>query len=201
MSALSRLKLDNDTKEKDLKSKYQKATRNLTFCNRTLIAKLTTLAEENKDYAEVIIDSIDDYLENIRDAPMKLPVLHLINSIITYESTKVSYLQLFEERIHRLWTNVLYAPSCNENIKRELIEMKNSWIGLLTEETLAALENSSVVSSPAMHVNAEHNSSKGSNDTDEKSEKCKLKDKSEKGKLKDFEEYVTTASQLTSFAS
>jgi len=56
---------EKDFKEKNLKTKYQKMVRNLTFSNETLIVKLTNLAAENKECAECIVDCIDEQLENV----------------------------------------------------------------------------------------------------------------------------------------
>ncbi|KAH8398962.1 hypothetical protein KR222_004292 [Zaprionus bogoriensis] len=121
---------------------YLSSLTDLNCNSKPLINMLTMLAEENINYAHVIVRVVEYHISQV--APeFKLPILYLIDSII--KNVKSSYVQLFGQCIVNIFLNafesVQHSPSqVLEKVRERMYLLRQTWNEVFPPSKMYALD-------------------------------------------------------------
>lgn len=163
---------------REVSESYLSSLTDLTINSKPLITMLTILAEENAEYASVIVDTIERHIAAVRPEH-KLPILYLIDSIV--KNTQ-SYKKHFNFKIVNIFCDAF--SKVNERIREKMYHLRQTWNDVFPKTKLYTLDvkvnnidpNWPVISyieskSPAIHVNPnffkQQNATSGNTLTDE----------------------------------
>lgn len=145
---------------KEVSEAYMSSLTDLTMNSKPLISMLTMLAEENIEYASVIVDTIEKHIVHVR-SDFKLPILYLIDSI-------VKNLQSYRKHVNMKIVNIFcdVFSKVNEQIREKMFQLRQTWNDVFPQTKLFTLDvkvnsidpNWPITAqiqpkSPAIHVN------------------------------------------------
>jgi hypothetical protein len=116
---------------------FKSSLSDLTSSSNSLINKLTTLAEESNQFAESIVEVIENHILNVAPASKKLPCLYLIDSMMK-NIRKGSYLKLFMPNIANVFSTVFVQG--DKNTRRSMFTLRKTWSNMLNKHQLDALD-------------------------------------------------------------
>ncbi|XP_037825471.1 pre-mRNA cleavage complex 2 protein Pcf11-like [Lucilia sericata] len=96
---------------------------------------LTMLAEENIEYAAVIVKVVEDHIAKV-PSEIKLPILYLIDSIV--KNVKSTYVQLFSQCIVNIFCGAF--EKVNEKIRERMYALRQTWNEVFSAQRLYALD-------------------------------------------------------------
>ena len=103
--------------------------------SKPMIAMLTQLTEDYKEYDRELVRTIEDVIYEVA-ADRKLPYLYLIDSICKHVG--LEYITLFARRLVPLFSHVYAA--CNAEVKRALVRLRKTWCKLFPDYLLNELD-------------------------------------------------------------
>ncbi|CAF1000990.1 unnamed protein product [Brachionus calyciflorus] len=109
----------------------------LTQNLKPVIISLTMLAEDYCRSDIYISKAIEEYIDQV-SPDIKILGLYLIDSIMKNFKTNTSYIKIFERNIISLFERVFRAV--DENNRKALYKLRQTWIDLFTVETLYELD-------------------------------------------------------------
>ncbi|KAH8384791.1 hypothetical protein KR093_008328 [Drosophila rubida] len=121
---------------------YLSSLTDLNCNSKPLINMLTMLAEENINYAQVIVRVVEYHISQV-PPEFKLPILYLIDSII--KNVKSSYVQLFGQCIVNIFLNafesVQHSPSqVLEKVRERMYLLRQTWNEVFPASKMYALD-------------------------------------------------------------
>ncbi|XP_023168647.2 uncharacterized protein LOC111597926 isoform X2 [Drosophila hydei] len=121
---------------------YLSSLTDLNCNSKPLINMLTMLAEENINYAHVIVRVVEYHISQV-PPEFKLPILYLIDSII--KNVKSSYVQLFGQCIVNIFLNafesVQHSPSqVLEKVRERMYLLRQTWNDVFPASKMYALD-------------------------------------------------------------
>ncbi|KAM8712027.1 hypothetical protein ACLKA7_012533 [Drosophila subpalustris] len=121
---------------------YLSSLTDLNCNSKPLINMLTMLAEENINYAPVIVRVVEYHISQV-PPEFKLPILYLIDSII--KNVKSSYVQLFGQCIVNIFLNafesVQHSPSqVLEKVRERMYLLRQTWNEVFPASKMYALD-------------------------------------------------------------
>lgn len=145
---------------KEVSEAYMSSLTDLTMNSKPLISMLTMLAEENIEYASIIVDTIEKHIVHVR-SDFKLPILYLIDSIV---KNLQSYRKHVNIKIVNIFCDVF--GKVNEQIREKMFQLRQTWNDVFPQTKLFTLDvkvnsidpNWPITAqiqpkSPAIHVN------------------------------------------------
>ncbi|XP_037956673.1 uncharacterized protein LOC119686229 isoform X2 [Teleopsis dalmanni] len=156
MDMNSKLHKENEDR---VAEEYLSSLSDLTCNSKPLINMLTMLAEENIEYASVIVRVVEDHIAKVVP-DIKLPILYLIDSIV--KNVKSTYVQLFSQCIVNIFCGVF--ETVNEKVRERMYALRQTWNEVFSAQKLYTLDvkvkrldvNWPITaqhSQPAIHVN------------------------------------------------
>ncbi|XP_055840364.1 uncharacterized protein LOC129907897 isoform X2 [Episyrphus balteatus] len=155
--------MDNEIKEQKeqkVAEEYLSSLADLNMNSKPLINMLTILAEENIEYAAVIVKVVEQHIAKVHP-DIKLPILYLIDSIV--KNVKNTYIPLFSQCIVNIFCGVFEQVS--EKIRERMYTLRQTWNEVFTAQKLYTLDvkvncmdrnwpiTAKVIKSPSIHVN------------------------------------------------
>ncbi|ETN59706.1 hypothetical protein AND_008691 [Anopheles darlingi] len=92
-----------DKRSQEIEKEYLSSLADLNVNSKPLINMLTILAEENVEYAQVIVKSVENHLAQV-GPEVKLPILYLVDSIV--KNVGKQYQSLFSQVIVNMFCGV-----------------------------------------------------------------------------------------------
>lgn len=149
-------------RSKEIETEYLSSLADLNVNSKPLINMLTILAEENLDYAPIIVNAVEKHLAKVQPE-FKLPILYLVDSIV--KNVGKQYQQLFSQVIVNMFCGVF--ETVNEKVREKMFSLRQTWNEVFPQSKLYALDikiNSidpgwpitaqlKTPKSPAIHVN------------------------------------------------
>lgn len=145
---------------KEVSEAYMSSLTDLTMNSKPLISMLTMIAEENIEYASVIVDTIEQHIIRVR-SEFKLPILYLIDSIVKNLQDYRKYVNM---KIVNIFCEVF--SKVNEEIRAKMFQLRQTWNDVFPQTKLFTLDlkvnqidrNWPITAqiqpkSPAIHVN------------------------------------------------
>ncbi|ALC41827.1 Pcf11 [Drosophila busckii] len=114
---------------------YLSSLTDLNCNSKPLINMLTMLAEENINYAQVIVRVVEFHISQV-PAEFKLPILYLIDSII--KNVKSSYVQMFGQCIVNIFTSTF--ESVPEKVRERMYQLRQTWNEVFPPSRMYALD-------------------------------------------------------------
>ncbi|XP_073846203.1 pcf11 cleavage and polyadenylation factor subunit isoform X2 [Musca autumnalis] len=121
--------------EERVAEEYLSSLSDLNCNSKPLINMLTMLAEENIEYAPVIVKVVEQHIAKV-PPEFKLPILYLIDSIV--KNVKGTYVQLFSQCIVTLFCGVF--EKVNEKIRERMYALRQTWNEVFSAQKLYALD-------------------------------------------------------------
>ncbi|XP_075167263.1 pcf11 cleavage and polyadenylation factor subunit isoform X2 [Haematobia irritans] len=121
--------------EERVAEEYLSSLSDLNCNSKPLINMLTMLAEENIEYAAVIVKVVEQHIAKV-PPEIKLPILYLIDSIV--KNVKSTYVQLFSQCIVNLFCGVF--EKVNEKIRERMYALRQTWNEVFSAQKLYALD-------------------------------------------------------------
>ncbi|XP_061394405.1 uncharacterized protein LOC133329962 [Musca vetustissima] len=121
--------------EERVAEEYLSSLSDLNCNSKPLINMLTMLAEENIEYAGVIVKVVEQHIAKV-PPEFKLPILYLIDSIV--KNVKGTYVQLFSQCIVSLFCGVF--EKVNEKIRERMYALRQTWNEVFSAQKLYALD-------------------------------------------------------------
>ncbi|XP_055637701.1 uncharacterized protein LOC129776214 [Toxorhynchites rutilus septentrionalis] len=150
-----------DKRAKEIETEYLSSLADLNVNSKPLINMLTILAEENLDYALVIVTAVEKHLAKVQP-DVKLPILYLVDSIV--KNVGKQYQSLFSQVIVGMFCGVF--ETVNERVREKMFSLRQTWNDVFPQSKLYTLDikiNSIdpgwpitaqlKTKSPAIHVN------------------------------------------------
>ncbi|XP_053668555.1 uncharacterized protein LOC128718962 [Anopheles marshallii] len=107
---------------KQIEKEYLSSLADLNVNSKPLINMLTILAEENLEYAQIIVHAVEKHL--LKVAPdVKLPILYLVDSIV--KNVGKQYQTLFSQVIVNMFCGVF--QTVNEKIREKMFSLRQTW--------------------------------------------------------------------------
>ncbi|EDV98215.1 uncharacterized protein LOC6569091 [Drosophila grimshawi] len=121
---------------------YLSSLTDLNCNSKPLINMLTMLAEENINFAQIIVRVVEYHISQV-PPEFKLPILYLIDSII--KNVKSSYVQLFGQCIVNIFLNafesVQHSPSSVlEKVRERMYLLRQTWNEVFPPTKMYALD-------------------------------------------------------------
>lgn len=147
---------------KEISEEYMSSLADLTINSKPLITMLTMLADENIEYAPVIVETIEKHITTVRP-DFKLPILYLIDSIV---KNIQPYRKHFNLKIANIFCDVF--SKVNEKVREKMFQLRMTWNDVFPQTKLYTLDikvnhmdpnwpvtaqAQTTVKSPAIHVN------------------------------------------------
>ncbi|EDW77070.2 LOW QUALITY PROTEIN: uncharacterized protein Dwil_GK22121 [Drosophila willistoni] len=115
--------------ERRIGEEYLSSLQDLNCNSKPLINMLTMLAEENINYARVIVRVVEYYISQV-PPEFKLPILYLIDSII--KNVKSSYVQLFGQCIVNIFLTAFESVQHSqsqvlEKVRERMYALRQTW--------------------------------------------------------------------------
>lgn len=160
MSVVAEPPILDPVRVKEVSEAYMSSLTDLTVNSKPLITMLTMLADENIEYAAVIVDTIEKHIIEVR-AEHKLPILYLIDSIV---KNLQSYRRHVNIKIVNIFCDVF--SKVNETVREKMFQLRQTWNDVFPQTKLYTLDvkvnhidpNWPITAqfqpkSPAIHVN------------------------------------------------
>ncbi|XP_057314535.1 pre-mRNA cleavage complex 2 protein Pcf11-like [Hydractinia symbiolongicarpus] len=142
-------------KSKAVSDEYTSALSDLNFNSKPMINVLTMLAEENSDYAQVIVQCICDRIKKV-GVDQKMPSLYLLDSIL--KNIGGEYVAIIAKHIVNTFCSVF--ESANDERKRmQLFKLRNTWAQYVPNSTLYELDIRISRTDPNWPIASPHNGS------------------------------------------
>ncbi|XP_017069241.1 uncharacterized protein LOC108106576 isoform X2 [Drosophila eugracilis] len=128
--------------ERRIGEEYLSSLQDLNCNSKPLINMLTMLAEENINYAQVIVKVVEYYISQV--APeFKLPILYLIDSIV--KNVKSSYVQLFGQCIVNIFLHAFESVQHSqsqvlEKVRERMYALRQTWNEVFPPSKMYALD-------------------------------------------------------------
>ncbi|KAH8402419.1 hypothetical protein KR009_011883 [Drosophila setifemur] len=128
--------------ERRIGEEYLSSLQDLNCNSKPLINMLTMLAEENINYAHVIVRVVEYYISQV--APeFKLPILYLIDSIV--KNVKSSYVQLFGQCIVKIFLHAFESVQHSqsqvlEKVRERMYALRQTWNEVFPPSKMYALD-------------------------------------------------------------
>ncbi|XP_043646092.1 uncharacterized protein LOC122615209 isoform X3 [Drosophila teissieri] len=128
--------------ERRIGEEYLSSLQDLNCNSKPLINMLTMLAEENINYAHIIVKVVEYYISQV--APeFKLPILYLIDSIV--KNVKSSYVQLFGQCIVNIFLNAFESVQHSqsqvlEKVRERMYALRQTWNEVFPPSKMYALD-------------------------------------------------------------
>ncbi|GFX01212.1 pre-mRNA cleavage complex 2 protein Pcf11 [Trichonephila clavipes] len=114
---------------------YRASLCDLNFNSKPHINMLTMLAEDNDQYAQLIVDTIVTHIKTVQ-AELKLPSLYLVDSIM--KNIGGQYIILFSKHMVSLFTSVF--AKVDETTRSALYKLRQTWNDLLSKNVLYEID-------------------------------------------------------------
>ncbi|XP_058455421.1 uncharacterized protein LOC131432880 [Malaya genurostris] len=125
----------SDKRAKEIETEYLSSLADLNVNSKPLINMLTLLAEDNLNYATIIVNTIEKRLDKVQpDA--KLPLLYLVDSIV--KNVGKEYQSLFSQVIVSLFCGVF--ETVNERVREKMFSLRQTWNDVFPQSKLYALD-------------------------------------------------------------
>ncbi|XP_065367764.1 uncharacterized protein Pcf11 isoform X2 [Calliphora vicina] len=121
--------------EQRVAEEYLSSLSDLNCNSKPLINMLTMLAEENIEYAAVIVKVVEEHIAKV-PSEFKLPILYLIDSIV--KNVKSTYVQLFSQSIVNIFCGAF--EKVNEKIRERMYALRQTWNEVFSAQRLYALD-------------------------------------------------------------
>ncbi|XP_050743057.1 uncharacterized protein LOC108022581 isoform X3 [Drosophila biarmipes] len=128
--------------ERRIGEEYLSSLQDLNCNSKPLINMLTMLAEENINYAHIIVKVVEYYISQV--APeFKLPILYLIDSIV--KNVKSSYVQLFGQCIVNIFLHAFESVQHSqsqllEKVRERMYALRQTWNEVFPPSKMYALD-------------------------------------------------------------
>nr|XP_017087206.2 uncharacterized protein LOC108118833 isoform X2 [Drosophila bipectinata] len=128
--------------ERRIGEEYLSSLQDLNCNSKPLINMLTMLADENINYAHVIVKVVEYYISQV--APeFKLPILYLIDSIV--KNVKSSYVQLFGQCIVKIFLHAFESVQHSqsqvlEKVRERMYALRQTWNEVFPPSKMYALD-------------------------------------------------------------
>ncbi|XP_061504313.1 uncharacterized protein LOC1281907 [Anopheles gambiae] len=120
---------------KQIEKEYLSSLADLNVNSKPLINMLTILAEENLEYAQIIVHAVEKHLAKV--APdVKLPILYLVDSIV--KNVGKQYQTLFSQVIVNMFCGVF--QTVNEKIREKMFSLRQTWNDVFQQSKLYTLD-------------------------------------------------------------
>lgn len=130
---------------------YRSSLTDLTINSKPLISMLTMLAEDHSQYAQHIVQLIEQHLQKVKPS-QKLPVLYLIDSIIK-NLTEYSYSRLFSKNVVSIFCDTF--QKVDERTRGAMYKLRQTWQMYFPNPKLYALDMRVNMMDPAWPIIAE----------------------------------------------
>ncbi|XP_039147553.1 uncharacterized protein LOC6739433 isoform X5 [Drosophila simulans] len=128
--------------ERRIGEEYLSSLQDLNCNSKPLINMLTMLAEENINYAHIIVKVVEYYISQV--APeFKLPILYLIDSIV--KNVKSNYVQLFGQCIVNIFLHAFESVQHSqsqllEKVRERMYALRQTWNEVFPPSKMYALD-------------------------------------------------------------
>uniref|UniRef100_A0A182PRR4 Pre-mRNA cleavage complex 2 protein Pcf11 n=1 Tax=Anopheles epiroticus TaxID=199890 RepID=A0A182PRR4_9DIPT len=124
-----------ESRAKQIEKEYLSSLADLNVNSKPLINMLTILAEENLEYAQIIVHAVEKHLAKV--APdVKLPILYLVDSIV--KNVGKQYQMLFSQVIVNMFCGVF--QTVNEKIREKMFSLRQTWNDVFQQSKLYTLD-------------------------------------------------------------
>ncbi|XP_049279637.1 uncharacterized protein LOC125762019 isoform X1 [Anopheles funestus] len=124
-----------ESRAKQIEKEYLSSLADLNVNSKPLINMLTILAEENLEYAQIIVNAVEKHLTKV--APdVKLPILYLVDSIV--KNVGKQYQTLFSQVIVNMFCGVF--QTVNEKIREKMFSLRQTWNDVFQQSKLYTLD-------------------------------------------------------------
>lgn len=106
----------------EIKQDFLESLGELTFNSRPIIQTLTTIADENKEFAPAVVEAVQQHIL-ASPPPLKLPAIYLMDSIC--KNIRVPYVDLFASKVYQIFSDSFSAVP--EPIRVKLGELFRTW--------------------------------------------------------------------------
>ncbi|XP_050085054.1 uncharacterized protein LOC126570945 [Anopheles aquasalis] len=124
-----------DRRSQEIEKEYLSSLADLNVNSKPLINMLTILAEENVEYAPVIVKSVENHLAQV-GPEVKLPILYLVDSIV--KNVGKQYQSLFSQVIVNMFCGVF--ETVNERVREKMFGLRQTWNDVFPQSKLYALD-------------------------------------------------------------
>ncbi|KFB43760.1 AGAP001271-PA-like protein [Anopheles sinensis] len=124
-----------DKRAKEIEQEYLSSLADLNVNSKPLINMLTILAEENLEYAQIIVSAVEKHLAKVVP-DVKLPILYLVDSIV--KNVGKQYQSLFSQVIVNMFCGVF--ETVNEKIREKMYSLRQTWNEVFPQSKLFALD-------------------------------------------------------------
>ncbi|XP_039447770.1 uncharacterized protein LOC120427014 isoform X1 [Culex pipiens pallens] len=124
-----------DKRAREIETEYLSSLADLNVNSKPLINMLTILAEENLDYAPIIVNAVEKHLSQVQPE-VKLPILYLIDSIV--KNVGKQYQSLFSQVIVSTFCGVF--ETVNERVREKMFSLRQTWNEVFPQSKLYALD-------------------------------------------------------------
>ncbi|XP_055614328.1 pre-mRNA cleavage complex 2 protein Pcf11-like isoform X2 [Uranotaenia lowii] len=124
-----------DRRAREIEAEYSSSLADLNVNSKPLINMLTILAEENLDYAQVIVNAVEKHLAQVQP-DVKLPILYLVDSIV--KNVGRQYKAIFSQVIVTMFVGVF--ESVNERVREKMFSLRQTWNDVFPQSKLYALD-------------------------------------------------------------
>ncbi|XP_049536265.1 uncharacterized protein LOC125951454 isoform X2 [Anopheles darlingi] len=124
-----------DKRSQEIEKEYLSSLADLNVNSKPLINMLTILAEENVEYAQVIVKSVENHLAQV-GPEVKLPILYLVDSIV--KNVGKQYQSLFSQVIVNMFCGVF--ETVNERVREKMFGLRQTWNDVFPQSKLYALD-------------------------------------------------------------
>ncbi|XP_070070250.1 pre-mRNA cleavage complex 2 protein Pcf11 isoform X2 [Drosophila takahashii] len=128
--------------ERRIGEEYLSSLQDLNCNSKPLINMLTMLAEENINYAHIIVKVVEYYISQV-PPEFKLPILYLIDSIV--KNVKSSYVQLFGQCIVNIFLHAFESVQHSqsqllEKVRERMYALRQTWNEVFPPSKMYALD-------------------------------------------------------------
>uniref|UniRef100_A0AAG5D028 Pre-mRNA cleavage complex 2 protein Pcf11 n=1 Tax=Anopheles atroparvus TaxID=41427 RepID=A0AAG5D028_ANOAO len=127
--------LETDKRAKEIEQEYLSSLADLNVNSKPLINMLTILAEENLEYAQIIVSAVEKHLAKV-EPDVKLPILYLVDSIV--KNVGKQYQSLFSQVIVHMFCGVF--ETVNEKIREKMFGLRQTWNEVFPQSKLYAID-------------------------------------------------------------
>ncbi|XP_053697844.1 uncharacterized protein LOC128744695 isoform X2 [Sabethes cyaneus] len=124
-----------DKRAKEIESEYLSSLADLNVNSKPLINMLTLLADDNLNYAQIIVGTIEKHLAKV-EPDVKLPLLYLVDSIV--KNVGKEYQSLFSQVIVSMFCGVF--ETVNERVREKMFSLRQTWNDVFPQSKLYALD-------------------------------------------------------------
>ncbi|XP_053671318.1 uncharacterized protein LOC128721574 [Anopheles nili] len=124
-----------ESRAKQIEKEYLSSLADLNVNSKPLINMLTILAEENLEYAQIIVNAVEKHLAKVTP-DVKLPILYLVDSIV--KNVGKQYQTLFSQVIVNMFCGVF--QTVNEKIREKMFSLRQTWNEVFQQPKLYTLD-------------------------------------------------------------